>query len=318
MDIIKFDGFLNEKNIDLPGMAGDKISSWVNVKIDKDMPLRISRYTKSIDFFAKVKTRGSSELYNLHSKLDILQNPNSEYGIQCQLAILILLQYLKEIRSNFDASSAGFLFEDYIAGLLHGRRVGGYGKADFIDGDGKKCQIKFYREKASSIAVDIDIDINSSKHVDYYVIGLKPKDEYGLVQIWILDLEETDFSDYIETGIFEKDGDVAGKYKIKLKNLKTESTPYKLDFKKTNQVFENACDNLRSYITTLYDNVSNLNYNIETIITGVDKNNRVVRDTTKLDSYVDNANSNIDKIVELVKNVKSSISRSIAQKFRKD
>ena len=161
--------------IEMPGVRGNKVEGWINIKIDRDLPIRVSRYAKALDQYVSAT--------DLEAKLDILSKPiqsQMTYGPQCQLSIVILLQYLKEIKNNFESSSAGFLFEDYIAGLLHRKRKGGYSKTDFVGigqyGQKEHYQIKFYRYQTGKITL-------RGKMCDKYVIGLKGAET---AFIWII------------------------------------------------------------------------------------------------------------------------------------
>ena len=121
----------------LPGIVNGKVNSWVNIKIDNDLALRISRYAKAIDYY--------SDRYEIEDKLEILSDPSIiDGGIQYNLSVIMLLQYLKEIRTNFNSQTGGYLIEDYISGLLHlPKRVEDYKVVDLWDGR-YKYQIKFY------------------------------------------------------------------------------------------------------------------------------------------------------------------------------
>ena len=213
----------------LPGIdSRGEVTSWVNVKIDSDLPLRISRYVRALDTYVPSLNNNLLTINGLGQKLGILSNPlKNNYGAQAQLSVMILLQYLKEIKSKHDASSAGFLFEDYIAGLLHGKKVGGFGNKDFEDGDGRGCQIKFYAEKGSTGTQTTLIKVRN-EILDYYIIGLKrPNDAL----IWIIDDGGIfKIRDYIITKISKK-GELTTY--VDVKKLKESSMkPFILKFDK--------------------------------------------------------------------------------------
>lgn len=273
--------------LNMPGKRGNKVESWVNVKIDKDLHLRISRFTSAIDEFADAK------MTNLEGKLDILSNPSvNKYGVQCKLSIVMLLQYLKEIKSNFDASSSGHLFEDYIAGLLHGKKKGGYGPVDFVDKNKLTYQIKFYDYKTSQLKVNPTL-------CDYYILGLKTKEK---AQIWIIDYNQigSDGENYIYL-------DEKGLTKVNISLLKKDIKPHTLDLSNLDSRIDLISESLRKFIEDLYEEISQLHYNIETILTGVDEDNRVIEDVTDINDYYDGARINIKNIDNHLKNVKAEI-----------
>jgi hypothetical protein len=65
------------------------------------------------------------------------------------MAVIMLLHYLNEIKDFFTPSAAGFLFESFIAGLIPKSFVADdNGIADIV-AEGRKYQIKLYKEKAN-------------------------------------------------------------------------------------------------------------------------------------------------------------------------
>jgi hypothetical protein len=287
--------------LELPGKHGRKVDSWINVKIDKDLDLRISRYTYAMDKYAKpISLIQQNDIFELlKKKFNILSNPTSnQYGAQCKLSIILILQYLKEIRSNFDPSSSGFLFEDFIAGLLHSKKVGDNKNSYFTDINDKTYQIKFY--KGSSYQIKINPDL-----CDYYIVGLKSQYE---VRIWSIlwDQESPDGN-----GTYVYGPDKLGKYHIDMTRIRNNENPEILSFKNIDNNIRTLSQNLRDFIEQLYDEISELNYNIETIITGVNKENIVLKDIKEIDSYYMKSQTNISNIGQKVKDVTKEVERSI-------
>lgn len=303
MEIKKFSDFRESK--EYPGITFNRnkkvVQSWVNVKVDKDLPLRISRYATSLDKYVDPK--------DLRAKLEILSsNKFKNYDSQCKLSIVVLLQYLKEIKNNFDPSSSGYLFENFIAGLLHKKNVGGYTSHDFEEDNGTKSQIKFYREKTPNF------NVNHKNPVNKYIIGLKSESK---ADIWIID----------ETGPFKikdfiienrNDNDELIGLQVDIKELKRlrdlgHKMPYTLKFDQVEKIIEKISEGLYTMIENVYENISELNYNIETITTGVDKdgNNVIIDD---MDQYYDDAILNMEQIQRDIKDVKKTILSSIKRK----
>jgi hypothetical protein len=172
MDIIKFENFKSS----VP-------EGWVNVKIDRQLELRLKSYVKVLDDY--LISTGRMNMYQKHDlflKIDALSDINNDLlsdraSIQTKLSIVTLLQYLREIRRNFNASTSGFLLEFFIASLIGAKVKGDFSKSDLthkvLDVGKLKYQIKFYDEKNPA---EIDWPEDFRKRCDYYVIALKRED----------------------------------------------------------------------------------------------------------------------------------------------
>lgn len=269
------------EELKMPGIGSKgNIKGWINVKVDEDLNLRVSRYTNIIDEYVE---------NDLHSKLDFITNyKDYNLGAQHMLALIILMQYLKEVKNNFDASSAGFRFEDYIAGLLHGKRLGGRGSIDFEDGDDNSFQMKFITGTKS-------IEINRSI-CDYYVIGIKKVNE---VHIYFLD----DIDDYYNEH----------NSRLNILDITNNNDPYVINFKKIDKIMDKLANKLRESVEELWNEISDLHYNVETILTGVNKKNEII-DIDDVDEYYIKSKSNISKISIYLKRIKSKLMTNYKRK----
>lgn len=292
-----FEDLIEHPGIRLTPTGKERVESWVNIKVDKDMRIRVSRYTRAIDEFCSVS--------DISEKFEILSNPKiSKYGkqkvgVQGKLAIIILLQYLKEIKNNFDGSASGFLFEEYVSGLLHLKRVPGNKNADIKNDDSNQTtyQVKFYEGKSIS-----KIKLNPEP-CDFYVVGLKYAD---YADIWILEHNVHRLKangQYI--GI-----DESGKTFIDVRSLKNNKEPYRLDFKNIDKNIESISNNLREYIDEVYQNVSELSYNIETILTGVNEDQKVLS-PDKIEIYYQKSENCIRNLSKSIKDLKEEVVRSV-------
>lgn len=178
---------------------------WVNIKIDENLFIRMAKYVVALD----TVLTNDRDKFDLYKKLEILSNidsyiQRSNIDIQTKISIITLLQYINEIKSQFNPSSAGFLLEGFLAALIHGSKVKGNRPADITNrqapqlpsqtpeeekekdylntsykdlevvefetsagGMNKiKYQIKLYKK-------DSNIVIKMNKVCDYYVICLK-------------------------------------------------------------------------------------------------------------------------------------------------
>jgi hypothetical protein len=129
--------------------------SWVNVKIDMTISDKVSRHMKIFD------QDGTPEgtIKTLRDRIKILSNPNIlpegddwTLGLQKKISAILCLRYLAEIKINFDPSSAGFIFESFLAGIVGGRAINDDSEKDIIAGN-TSFQLKFYGIGSSSIPI---------------------------------------------------------------------------------------------------------------------------------------------------------------------
>jgi hypothetical protein len=108
----------------------NRLSGWVNVKVDEQLFIRVAKYVNALDTLLD----SQRERYDLYKKLEILSKVdtklNSSIDIQTKIAVITLLQYINEIKGQFNPSSAGFLLEGFLAALIHGKKVSGNKAAD--------------------------------------------------------------------------------------------------------------------------------------------------------------------------------------------
>jgi hypothetical protein len=290
---------------------------WVNVKIDQQIEIRLRRYIEVLDnYLISIGEMRVNEKGNLFKKIEALSNAdrlisNPRTSIQTKLSIVTILQYLNEIRSNFNASTGGFLIESLIASLIHGKPLHDRGKVDIIgkkevETDKLKYQIKLYKKNSDC---NIEFPENKEKRCDYYVICYKSDDR---IEIIILDGKNESDSSYIENfckkveRITTRTSDKVVKDQIfkytKQKNpkrfvtLSTKIIDSNFEFKKIiefgriDSIIESCGRNIQETITKLYDDISQLQYLSETIITGYNPELKTMT--------VDQAKQQADKIID--------------------
>ena len=79
--------------------------------------------------------------------------------IRTVISFLVFYKTLTKIVANFNASSAGFSFESFLATLLGGEQIPAAGAttiADFTDADGEKISLKLYAEKSVEVGGSFD------------------------------------------------------------------------------------------------------------------------------------------------------------------
>ena len=276
-------------------------TGWVNVKIDMEVLKKVRRYAKSL----------GTENNNAHtaflSKLEDIQRINSRdlrYSkksgeimasgfnkkretIQKEMSVIILLHYINEIKDFFTPGSSGFLFESFLAGFIpNSKVVEDNGVAD-VTANGILYQMKLYGYLSSSIPVTVNNDI------DYYVIGIKHPSK---IEIYIIN-RDTVPAIQISTG-------------FSMSRILSNENIVNFSFELLNieQRIASIAKGLKESLDFLYAQLSQFQYNIETIITGVDEKGDVIVDNDGFDSYKSNAMQNVNnmgtELDRLVKSVK--------------
>lgn len=283
MKIIKFNSF-NESIDDVT-----KLKGWVNIKIDEQVYVRMGRHVKAMDTLLTNR----DDKYNLYEKVNILSKVDEyvsklDVDIQTKLSLITILQYLNELRSNFNPSSSGFLLEGFLAALIHGEITSDYGSTDMtgrltkaditkrysdLDApqyktDRVKYQIKLYKK-----GNNIKLDIRPERICDYYVICLKDVD--NKIDINIIPYDE--LNKYKVISSKELDNIIIINtnklYKGRGRQGNEYMTSLDVSDSKINQSIGACGENIRKSIEDIYLNLSELEFDIDSIMTGYNKNN---------------------------------------------
>ncbi len=313
MNIKKFENF-------------SELTGWVNVKIDNQLYIRMARYIPALDKLSK------GGIYNLAKKLDVLSKVDklinkSDVSLRDKISVLTILQYLKEIRDEkqFNPSSSGFLLEGFLATLIHGEIIGGYGIADitttyneldpviFKTNDPEKThrrkldfQIKLYKRGG-------DIKVNFTTLCDYYVICIKDSDK---IEVHILSGKNIDDKVYIgnfarrirgtEDFIRYSGEDNKKSYIVldtnKLSNS-NKGSARKIYINNIDNLLSNCTNNIYKSIKSVYDQLSELHYDVDSLVSGIDKDKKPI----DVDTAADNANRSIENIQKEVLNLRKGI-----------
>ncbi len=312
-------------------------SGWVNVKLDEELHIRISRYIEALDTLVDTKDK-----FNLFKKIEALSDRDliMNSDIKTKISVLTILQYLKEIKDNFNPSSSGFLLEGFLAALIHGEIVGDYGYSDIrsknknltpyndLDpivfktkiGQSNKVwnyQIKLYKDKSSINVTWGDVD----KRCDFYVICVKDSDK---ISVKILNGKDESDESYIGRFCTTKrdksgsiphfiDGElnplsyerekgtkryVTISYAKMRDNFKYSRT---LDFGIMENIIDSCGDDIKKSIKEIYDSLSELHYDIDSLVSGHSKENRVIKTEDAGDNAIASANKIIDEVDKLKK-----------------
>jgi len=304
----------------------DKLSGWVNVKIDEQLYIRMAKYVTALDtLMLRVKDR-----YDLYKKIEMLSNidkhiQNNNVDIQTKISIITLLQYLNEIKEQFNPSTSGFLLEGFLATLIHGVKIGDYGASDISSsyseldavqfetesGRGVKkldYQIKLYKNKGN-------IKINWKKKCDYYVICLKNDDK--TIDVHILSINPLDKDSYIGNYLVVPRGMTDADYILALDDIKdhvnlntnklyTKKHKFLIKLDVASNTIERlitSCgDNIKQSIAKVYTSLSELHYDVDSLVTGYDKNKRKIT----VDIAKSNADLTIGRITDDITNLRGN------------
>ena len=293
MEIIKFENFKS----DIP-------QGWINVKLDNQLYKRMNRYVYTLD-----KIVGTRYKYDLYKKIDSISNidrhiDDPNLSIQSKISIITILQYLKELKVHFDPSSSGFLLEGFLATLIHGKLEEGrkpfdisssYSELDAVrfkstGGRGITYQIKLYK-------MGHDIKVNMSEICDYYVICLKDNDD---IWVHILDGKDPNHPQFIGGPLAaqylrgyrihpNQAGKVIPKAEFYIRNdgaknymvintnkLRNNPLKKKLEMGNLDELIKKCGDNIMQSINDTYVKLSELHYNIDSLVSGVDKNQQPI------------------------------------------
>ena len=302
----------------------DKLSGWVNVKIDEQLYIRMAKYVTALDtLMPRVKDR-----YDLYKKIEMLSNvdkhiQNNNVDIQTKISIITLLQYLNEIKEQFNPSTSGFLLEGFLATLIHGVKIGDYGASDISSsyseldavqfetesGRGVKkldYQIKLYKNKGN-------IKINWKNKCDFYVICLKNEDK--TIDVHILSINPLDRDSYIGNylvvprGMTDADyilalDDITDHVNLNTNKLYTKKHKFliKLDVASSTieRLISSCGDDIKRSIDKVYTSLSELHYDVDSLVTGYDKNKRKIT----VDLAKSNADLTIDRITTDITNLR--------------
>lgn len=293
-------------------------TGWVNVKIDMEVIKKVKRFSISL-----AKGGGLSSfkerLEKLNNPLDIKANDDDGITqvIQQKISSIMLLKYLQEMKDSFNPTSAGFLFESFIGGLIGGTVPDDNKKADVIGDNGfDTYQIKFVdwgadkgNIKLDNTRIDAGVDAKGKPKkegidhrllpkdtlCDYYIIGLKQPTK---VYIYILD-----------SSLPDTDVNSLGKYLVKsgisISKIKL-GKPFILDIANLNNKLESISKDLRESLNDIWENLSGIEYNIETITTGVDKDHTVLKDDS-IDGLFEDSTSRLIAVNDSLEKLRGSM-----------
>lgn len=254
-------------------------TGWVNVKIDLESVKRVRRYSSQlgkpkkdpIEFF-------KSKMKDFTHLIDIKERKRKTSTIQKEMSALILLHHLKEIKDFFTPSSSGFLLESFLAGMFPNAKVlDDNSKIDIISNN-VNIQIKFYKSD-SKIATQPPLKFNQTleewkkENSEFMILAIKFVDKIVFV---ILDLHpiNTDSLNHYSRFLTPKNRNISIPQIIKSKDI----VKYEVPILKLDEKINKISTGLKDVLDILYGELSLFQYNVETIISGVDEKGKILND----------------------------------------
>jgi hypothetical protein len=282
-------------------------TGWVNVKIDMEVLKRVRRYSKNLG----TNSRGYLSFVSKLDELETISRRTSTRGaslrkrnaIQKEMSAIILLHYINEIKDFFTPGSSGFLFESFLAGLIPNSKVVEDNSEVDIRADNKNYQVKLYSPLQNYVGVNSII-------VDYYLVCLKYPDR---IDIFLLDgseiIEGVDPSENHVSRFSVASG-------IKTKQITTSPVfngpgqvfKYSLELINLEKKIETIGVGLRKSLDDLYKELSEFQYNVETIITGVNEKGKIITGE-EFSKVSDASKTNVEEMKKHLDNLLTSINR---------
>lgn len=274
-------------------------TGWVNTKIDMEVIKKVRRYSRGLGNMPGLDgfTRKLEELQRI-SEDRISKGKKRRNIIQKEMSVIMLLHYINEIKNFFTPSASGFLFESFLGGMIKNSKVvEDNSKAD-IWANGETWQIKLY-DGVSSSSLPIAY-MSPGIPVDNFVIALKFAER---IEIIVLKGKEEHKEDPL---YYEKFAASANSFS--LSKLKATSLKYSIELLGIEQKIESIAEGLKESIEDIYSDLSRFQYNIESIITGVDEKGKLINEAKFDETYSDSleiAKGLDEKITSLYMTIKS-------------
>ena len=208
------------------------------------------------------------------------------------------------MKDHFNATSAGFLFESFIGGLLNGTVPDDNKKADVIGENGLDTyQIKF---------VDYGADKGNIKLVSQNGIDHRTLEEDQLCDYYIIALKQA-YKVYIyvlNSSLPNTSAKSLGRYMItsgiSMSKLKQSNEVSILDLSDVENKISSIGENLGESLNKIWTNLSEIEYNIETITTGVDKNQTLVSED-HFDGIFEDSNLRLTEVSNQLETLKGEM-----------
>ena len=302
------------RKVDYIRLVPNTPTGWVNVKVDMEVIKRVRRYSIGLAPEDENNTSVESFLKKLKS-LDRISNKAMDVAkitrrdIQQQMSAIILLHYINEIKTFFNPSMAGSLFESFLAGLIPDAKVTeDNGKAD-ISVTTSKGEIGYQVKLYGADTTNVEITYKDGLPLDYYLICIKKSD---MIIIYVLNSIDSESKGYYEDFKSKGEGKSFSMSKI---NTSTEELNIRNDNRfsisiiNLEQRIADLGTGIKTSLDDLYLELSKFQYNIESIITGVDVETQKIMDDAKFGTTSREAQKNLKimqkRLGDLVSNIRT-------------
>ena len=270
-------------------------TGWVNVKIDMEVLKRVRRYSRNLGTNTKKFESFKDKLTDLQKmSAGVKLRKRVRETIQKEMSVIILLHYINEIKDFFTPGSSGSLFESFIAGLIPNARVKDDNSLIDVTADGINYQLKLYDNLQEYIPISLPKE-DDEITVDYHLIGLKYADK---IVLFILDSQNGP-SDYRN---FTTKSGVATKKIINSPNV----LRYTFEISNIEEKIRNIAKGLKESLDSLYLELSRFQYNVETIISGVNEKGDILdglefkRIESDSKQNIENMRNHLDSLVKSI------------------
>jgi len=289
-------------------------TGWVNVKVDMEVIKRVRRYSIGLAPEDENDTSVESFLKKLKS-LDRISNRAmdvkkvSRKDIQQQMSAIILLHYINEIKTFFNPSMAGSLFESFLGGLIPDAKVTeDNGKAD-ISVTTPKGEIGYQVKLYGADTSNIEIAKKDGQPLQYYLICIKKSD---MVIIYVLNSVNKNSKSFYENfksrGTESTSFSMSKIYGSQELNIRNESR-FSISITNLEQRIADLGAGLKDSLDSLYLHLSKFQYNVESIITGVDEETKRIMDDHKFTEIYAEAISHVGSMEKELDSLVTNIRR---------
>jgi hypothetical protein len=298
-------------------------TGWVNVKIDMEIVKRVKRYSKSLGTNTKehlsfIDKLTEFEKFSTQQREEKYIKRLKRGSIQKEMSCILLLHYINEIKDFFNPSQGGFLFESFVAGLIPNSRIKEDNSPVDIKTTHDRYQLKFLDWKTENVEITMDNNPLRSKYLEHYMIALKYIDRVELLIVDGVELEkrikDNTIGDFVTKGESRKDPSKAPQPRLKVKTLLTSTDDklfkrFKIDLTDIDGRIRNLGESLKDNLNELYTELSSFQYNVETIITGVNEKGNRIKEQSEFDVYHILAEKNIQNLKTHLNNLVADINK---------
>lgn len=324
---IKYDYYYQDPSYDYYSIIPIAPTGWVNIKVDLEVVKRVRRYARTLGTNTKGHQSFLDKLEEFQ-KFSSLKRDESYIRrlkrgrIQKEMSCILLLRYIDEIKDFFNPSQSGFLLESFISGLIPNARTKEDNSPVDIKTPTDRYQLKFVDFKAEYIDIVRDLD---GSLLDYYILAIKYVDKIEILvvsgQEMTRRIEAETPMRFVTAGLKKvKPGEPVpvvrevGTQRFSMKYLtpitdESILNRFTIDLTNIEGRISNLGESLKENLDKLYSELSDFQYNVETITTGITQDGKVIKDQSEFDVFHLKAERNITNIGVSLKDLVADINR---------